>query len=106
MALRDGRKAEAEELGKAALGCWAPLANAYAFKWQAVWPLLWLALQRDNLTEATALADQLLAHSQQLPAPELRSLLESAVQGDGLDRSRIRRLLWQAARLAQAIGYS
>jgi eukaryotic-like serine/threonine-protein kinase len=32
VALRDGREAEAEELGKAALGCWAPLANAYAFK--------------------------------------------------------------------------
>jgi adenylate cyclase len=105
VALRDGREVEAEELGRAALGCWAPLANAYAFKWQAVWPLLWLALQRDDLTEATALADQLLAHSQQLPAPELRSLLESAVQRDGLDRSRIRRLLRQAAGLAQTIGY-
>jgi hypothetical protein len=57
--------------------------------------LLWLALQRDDLTEATALADQLLAHSQQLPASQLRSLLESAVQGDGLDGSRIRRLLRQ-----------
>jgi hypothetical protein len=69
VALRDGREAEAEELGKAALGCWAPLANAYAFKWQAVWPLLWLALQRDDLAETTALAEQLLVHSQQLPAP-------------------------------------
>jgi class 3 adenylate cyclase/tetratricopeptide (TPR) repeat protein len=105
VALRGGKEAEAEELGRAALGCWAPLANAYAFKWQAVWPLLWLALQRDDLTDATALADQLLAHSQQLPAPELRPLLESAVQGDGLDESRIRGLLRQAAGLAQAIGY-
>jgi hypothetical protein len=74
-------------------------------KWQAVWPLLWLALQRDDLTDAMALADQLLAHSQQLPAPELRPLLESAVQDDALDKSRIRGLLRQAAGLAQAIGY-
>jgi eukaryotic-like serine/threonine-protein kinase len=105
VALRDGREAEAEELGKAALGCWAPLALAYAFKWQAVWPLLWLALQRDNLTEATALAEQLLAHSQQLPAPKLRSLLESAVRDDGLDKSRTRGLLRQAAGLAHVAGY-
>jgi hypothetical protein len=67
--------------------------------------LLWLALQRDDLTDAMALADQLLAHSQQLPAPELRPLLESAVQDDALDKSRIRGLLRQAAGLAQAIGY-
>jgi adenylate cyclase len=105
VALRGGMEAKAEELGRAALGCWAPLANAYAFKWQAVWPLLWLALQRDDLTEATALADQLLAHSQQLPGPELRSVLESAVYDDGLDKSRIRSLLRQAAGLARAIGY-
>jgi class 3 adenylate cyclase/tetratricopeptide (TPR) repeat protein len=106
VALRDGREAEAEELGKAALGCWAPLALAYAFKWQAVWPLLWLALQRDDLTEATALAEQLLAHGQQLPAPKLRSLLESAVRDDGLDKSRTRGLLRQAAGLARVAGYS
>ena len=38
-------------------------------KWQAVWPLLWLALQRDDLAETTVLAEQLLVHSQQLPDP-------------------------------------
>jgi class 3 adenylate cyclase/tetratricopeptide (TPR) repeat protein len=103
-ALREGREAEAKQLGTEALDCWAPLANAYGFKWQAIWPLLWLAVERDDLAEAKALADQLLAHSQQLPASDLRPLLKRVV-GDSTDKSQIRDLLRQAAGMAKTIGY-
>jgi hypothetical protein len=104
VALRDGQEVEAEQLGRQALDCWVPLANAYALRWQAIWPLLWLGLQRDDLAQAKALTDQLLAHSQQLPPPNLRPLLELVVH-DSTDETQTRQLLRHAARMAKTIGY-
>ena len=104
VALRDGQEVEAEQLGRQALDCWAPLANAYGLRWQAIWPLLWLGLERDDLAEAKALANQLLAHSQQLPPTNLRPLLERVVH-DSTDESQTRQLLRQAAGMAKTIGY-
>jgi len=104
VALRDGQEVEAEQLGRQALDCWAPLANAYGLRWQAIWPLLWLGLERDDLAEAKALANQLLAHSQQLPPTNLRPLLER-VAHDSTDESQTRQLLRQAAGMAKTIGY-
>jgi eukaryotic-like serine/threonine-protein kinase len=104
VALREGQRGEAEQLGRQALDCWAPLANAYGLRWQAIWPLLWLALERDDLAEAKALADQLLAHSQQLPPTDLRPLLERIVH-DSTDEVQARHLLREAAATAKTIGY-
>ena len=104
VALRDGQRVEAEQLGRQALDCWTPLANAYGLRWQAIWPLLWLALERDDLDEAKALADQLLAHSQQLPPTDLRPMLERMVN-DSTDKGQARHLLREAAAMAKTIGY-
>ena len=104
VALRDGQRGEAEQSGRQALDCWAPLANAYGLRWQAIWPLLWLALERNDLTEAKALADQLLARSQQLPPPDLLALLERIVH-DSTDEGETRHLLREAAAMAKTVGY-
>jgi eukaryotic-like serine/threonine-protein kinase len=104
VALRDGQRGEAEQLGRQALDCWAPLANAYGLRWQAIWPLLWLAVERDDLAQAKALADQLLAHSQQLPPTDLHPLLEQMVH-DSTDEGQARHLLREAAATAKTIGY-
>jgi eukaryotic-like serine/threonine-protein kinase len=104
VALRDGQGMEAEQLGRQALDCWAPLANAYGLRWQAIWPLLWLAFERDDLAEVKALANQLLAHSQQLPPTDLRPLLEQIVHYS-TDEGQARHLLREAAAMAKTIGY-
>lgn len=104
VALREGQQVEAEQLGRQALDCWAPLANAYGLRWQAIWPLLWLRLERDDLAEAKALTDQLLAHSQQLPPTNLLPLLERVVL-DSTDETQTGELLRRAAGMAKTIGY-
>jgi tetratricopeptide (TPR) repeat protein len=70
IAWREGNLAEAEEQGQAALELWQKSPFVYAFHWTARFPLLAVALDREEIPEALDHARALLDPQQQkLPEP-------------------------------------
>ena len=76
------------------------------FRWLALFPLLGVALQEKNITEALQCAQQIIQpHQQRLP-DELTTLLERAITvGDDEQTGAAPDLLHQAFQLAQALQY-
>lgn len=66
VAWRAGSTAEAGRLARAALASWQRFEQAYPLQWQALWPLLSLALERDEVAEAIEHAGALLRPEQQV----------------------------------------
>jgi hypothetical protein len=65
VAWRAGATAEAGRLARAALASWARFEQVNPLQWQALWPLLGLALERDEVAEAIDHAGALLRPEQQ-----------------------------------------
>ena len=65
VAWRAGATAEAGRLARAALASWARFEQVFPLQWQARWPLLGLALERDEVGEAIDHAGALLRPEQQ-----------------------------------------
>jgi tetratricopeptide (TPR) repeat protein len=69
---------EAERLAQAALDAWRLQAMSYPFSWQALWPLIGVAVAQDRLADAVAYARQLCEPDQQVLPSELEALLTAA----------------------------
>ena len=69
VAWRAGATAEAGRLARAALASWQRFEQAYPLQWQALWPLLGIALERDEVGEASGHAGALL-HPEQQALPD------------------------------------
>ena len=106
VAWRDGNQAEAEDLGQSALRLWQRSQWAYAFQWTALWPLLVVALEKEQVPEALHHARALLDPQQQRMPADLEDALESACQlGDAGQPERVRVQLERTVELAQELGY-
>lgn len=105
-ALREGKLDETEQLGRAALLSWQSSRFVHAFHWTARWPLLAVALSRNEMSSALEHARAMLdPQQQQLPDP-LETALESAIHAcDQGQAEASRSYLEQSTELAWELGY-
>jgi DNA-binding SARP family transcriptional activator len=82
---RRGRLPEAETHGRAAVALWG-MVQAGPYQWLALWPLIGVLAQRDQLTEALAFARLLLQPAQQPVPNDIAPLLREAL--DAEERAR------------------
>ena len=86
----------AEQRGQEALALWRQSPLVYPFQWQALWPLIAVALARGREDEAWAHAQALLEPTQQRLPDELNAALEAAVQAKRRTRPAQRASTWIA----------
>ncbi len=96
VAWRAGSTAEAGRLARAALASWQRFKQVYPLQWQALWPLLGLALERDEVGEAIDHAGALLRPEQQALPDALAGPLAAGVWRPGrVGRPRRRAHTWR-----------
>jgi len=106
LAWRSGDPAAAEQLCRQALAQWRQSPLVYPFQWQALWPLLAVALAQDREDEAWAHARSLLEPAQQRLPDALTAALEAALEANAADRpAEARAHLHRAAAIAGELGY-
>ena len=107
LAARQGYLVEAERLGQAALETWRTYAMPYPFYWQALWPLIGVALAQDRPADAISYARQLCDPSQQALPPAIEEPLVAALAAwDAGQPDAARNLLHRALDLAQQTNFS
>jgi hypothetical protein len=105
-AWRDGDASGAQERARTALEIWKRLGAISPWQWTALWPLISLALSRDNISRAIDHASAMLNPEQQRLPRSLTAHLECAIQGyEEGDTAATRSYLKQAVELAQDLGY-
>jgi DNA-binding SARP family transcriptional activator len=106
LAWRTGDLPAAEHRGGEALAQWRQSPLVYPFQWQALWPLIAVALARGHEDEAWAYVQALLEPTQQLLPDRLNSALEAAIRGRAQDQAGAARThLDRAMEVAQEMGY-
>ncbi len=105
-ARREGKLAEARELGVAAWEAIQTTMQGQLLNWVAVWPLIGICLAQNQIAEAVDYARKLLIPTQQ-PQPEvLAAPLQAAIQAwEQAQPERAYVCLTQAAALAEPMGY-
>jgi hypothetical protein len=99
------RVSDVQTYGQAALELWRQDTFAYPFQWTALWPLIDLALARDQIAEAVDHGRALLDPQQQRLPDALVASLESALTAwDEGKAGEARRDLQQALELAREWG--
>ncbi len=107
VAWRRGNLAEAKSLAQAAVENWRRLAAPYPFLWQALWPLLGVALAQDQPADAIAYARQLCDPDQQvLPLAVEVPLVAALAAWDADQGCQARDLLQGALDTAQQVAVS
>jgi class 3 adenylate cyclase/tetratricopeptide (TPR) repeat protein len=102
----EGDLDKARASGRDALDLWQKGQLVYPFQWTALWPLLDLALRRDETSAAAGYAGQLLDPLQLRLPDALAEPLERAVRDwEAGDREAARAALSQAVNLARDMGY-
>ena len=106
VAWRAGATAEAGRLARAALVSWQRFEQVYPLQWQALWPLLGLALERDEVGEAIDHAGALLRPEQQvLPDAVAGSLAAGLAAWEGGQAAAAGGYLAQALAAARRMNY-
>jgi class 3 adenylate cyclase/tetratricopeptide (TPR) repeat protein len=106
LAWREGNWAQAEAEGLATLDLWQRAPLSTPFEWAARWPLIALALTRNDLPVAVAHAQMILRPEEQRLPPDLTLQLEEAVAAwQRGDLSAAGAHLRQALELAQQLGF-
>jgi class 3 adenylate cyclase len=77
--LREGNLSEAWKNAKAALEIWQKAPIVYPFQWTALWPLLNVALIKEEIATAVEYAGLLLEPTQQRLPDSLTTLLEKGI---------------------------
>ena len=104
---RRGDLVEAERLGQAALEAWRMFAMPYPFYWQALWPLIGVALTQDRPADAILYAQKLCDPSQQILPWNIEEPLAAALAAwDAGQPDEARPLLHRALDLAQQMNFS
>ena len=78
VAWREKNEAEAEKLGRKALGLWHGMDDPYSMDWMALWPLIAIAFDRKDIGGAIKLATGLLEENQHPPPEKLSALVRKA----------------------------
>ncbi len=106
VAWRDGKREEAEMVGRAAVAEWQRQHPVYPFQWTGLWPLIDIAATSAQFALAVDYVRLLLAPTQQRPPETLLTVLKEIVQAwDAGHRETVRSLLQLAIPLAQDMGY-
>jgi tetratricopeptide (TPR) repeat protein len=106
LALREGDEREAEALCREAVEMWGKLPTPHPFEWAARWPMIGVAVSRDDMPAAFEQARGLLADHQQPPPGELGAAVEAAVAAWESGRAdAARALLAEAMGPARVLGY-
>jgi tetratricopeptide (TPR) repeat protein len=106
VAWREGKNAEAEQKGKAALESWQSSEAVYPSHWAALLPLIDIMLGQGELSQAVSYARRLFAPGQQTLPDALTAITESAIQAwDSGQPDTARTSLQQAIALAREMGY-
>ncbi len=105
-ALKTGDPTAAERLLQCAVSAWHQHTRPYPFHWQALLPLMSLALTRDELGAAVAYAQTLVdPHQQKLADPIEPLLLNAIAAWHTQDVTGARQSLTDAVGHAVAFGY-
>ncbi len=106
VAWREDNHAEAEKLGCEALELWHGMENPYSFDWMALWPLLAVALGRNDVASAIEHARGMLVEAQHPPPEKLAAATQKAIEswekGEG---ESARDALARAIEAAHEVGY-
>jgi hypothetical protein len=109
LAWRAGDVTETKRQAWAAIKDWGGMGEAQsvvAYRWFALFPLLGVALQEENIADAVQWAQHMIESSQFRLPDELTALLARAVAARENDREdELRRLLRQALQLAHELHY-
>ncbi|HLG62442.1 MAG TPA: AAA family ATPase [Ktedonosporobacter sp.] len=107
VAWRDGNLAEAETFGRASLEAIQLQSLASnLFHWVGVWPLLGVALAREQVSDAIGYARLLLAPKQQAPSGAIATLLAAALTAwENEKQEEARAIFRQVVPLAEEMGY-
>lgn len=107
IAWREGKLAEAESYGRASVETGQQQRmGVNPFQWIGLWPLIGVALDRENSIEAIQWARLLLDETQQLPPQEIGELLEAILHAwESGQREKANDLLQRIKSLAEKIGY-
>jgi DNA-binding SARP family transcriptional activator len=106
IAWRAGSAAEVERKARLALELWGQTPLVYPFHWLALWPLIAVTLDDNQVAEATEFAQVLLQETQMHLHHDLEVLLRDAIsawKGDHPERAKI--CLRQAVELSDRLGY-
>jgi DNA-binding SARP family transcriptional activator len=107
LAWRRDDLAEAVRLAQVALAAWREYTAPYSLYWQALWPLMGIALAQEHLAEAVSYARQLLQPEQQALPTRLEKPLEAALAAWDSGRSdAARQLLHHALTTAQQMNFT
>ena len=103
---REGKLDEAEENGRSALESWQQTSTPHPMQWVAFWPLLGVAVARDQISKAVNHARALLDPLQQKQPDALETALQETIREWERDQPEAARTyLDQAIRTAQEMGY-
>lgn len=107
MAWRRGDLAETQSLAQAAMESWRRLATPYPLCWQALWPLIGVALAQDRPAEAIAFARQICDPGQQVvPSVLEESLVAALTAWDAGQGCQAHDLLQRALATVQQMNFS
>ena len=103
---RQGDLAAAESNGKEALKLWGEVPFSYPLKWAALWPLMGVAVEKDQIEMAVQYASDLLAPEQQRLPDEVLASLEGAMHAwqsnqPGVARQKLEHALALAEEIKQ-----
>ncbi len=106
VAWRGGDFEKAIRSGRRALRIWQEIPNRYPCDWMAIWPLVAIALEREEIPEATELARGLLSESQNpLPSELEKVVREATVVKEAGDTATARTTLTRALQVAKRLRY-
>jgi DNA-binding SARP family transcriptional activator len=106
LAWREGDLAAAETYGRMAMEAWRKSRRVYPFQWMGLWPLIGVALAREQVSQALDYARLLLAPTQQHLPETLHLALTAALEaGEREQPQAAQPLLRQALAVAQDLAY-
>ncbi len=101
-----GNLSEAQENGRIALDMWQKEPLVYPFQWTALWPLISVALSKEEVSTAVDYANALLQPSQQRLPASLNEVLEEVIESwEKGESEKARTKLNRAIELAQELGW-
>jgi tetratricopeptide (TPR) repeat protein len=106
IAWHEGHLSEAREQGRESLELTQAFASGSPFKWTALWPLIGVALEEQNISEAIEYARDLFQPMQMRQPDALKEMLEAAIAAsEQIQMEEARTQLERAMKLAQEMGY-
>jgi DNA-binding SARP family transcriptional activator/tetratricopeptide (TPR) repeat protein len=97
----------AAHLAHQALEAWEKHGSPYSLQWQAWWPLIRVALVKDQLAEAIGFARGMFGPDQQAPDPVIQPPLTAALAAwDAENRTEAQDFLQQALAIARSLNFA